>query len=340
MISVQQNNDRTKQPELCLHTSYFSEGCLAKFVVIVCTVRRPKMLQACLESLVALEKPEGCQIQVVVVENDVDPRSLGMVNNIRESADVEIFYILEPQRGIPFARNAGIKCAIALDADWIALIDDDETASPGWLNALYGACKTFSADIASGPVRHKYEVSPPQWWSGPTCRNWPTGHELKGAHTNNILMKAHLVAESGIGMHFDERLLAGSEDVEFFERAVQIGARIVWAADAGVSEAVPLSRVAPMRLLSREYMVATSQAQVGRIQRGAVIGFLGVLPKIIRRTFAGAFYLIATPIAWVIKPSVGERLFFSGAFRIAKAAGNLVGGLGIKSRYYMSTDGR
>jgi succinoglycan biosynthesis protein ExoM len=298
------------------------------------------MLQACLESLAALEKTAGDRIRIVVVENDVEPRSLDVVNDIRRTAEIEVLYVREPRRGIPVARNAGIRCATALNADWIALIDDDETANPDWLKALYDACRKFSADIASGPVRHKYEVSPPHWWSGPTSRNWPTGQELKGAHTNNILMKAHLVAESGMGMRFDERLLAGSEDVEFFERAVQIGARIVWAANAGVSEAVPLSRVAPMRLLSREYMVATSQAQVCRIQRGALVGFLGTLPKIIRRAFTGSLFLIATPVAWIIKPSAGEHLFFSGAFRLAKAAGNLVGGLGIRSRYYMSTDGR
>jgi len=313
---------------------------LTKLVVVVCTMRRPEMLKRCLESLAALEKPDGCSVEIVVVENDVEPRSLPVVERIRQARGIQVTYIREPQCGIPFARNAGIRGALALDADWIALIDDDETADPDWLKTLCVTCKDFSADVVSGPVKREYETAPPKWWSGPSNRNWPTGHELKGAHTNNILMKAQLVAETGPALRFDERLLAGSEDVEFFERAAQIGARIVWADGASVKEAVPISRLQPMRLLSREYMVATSQAQVSRIQYGALIGFLGLLPKALRRSFTGAAMLLAAPFVWLIRRSTGERLFFVGSLKMAKAAGNLLGGFWIRSRYYVSTDGK
>jgi len=318
----------------------FLETALTKLVVVVCTMRRPEMLKRCLESLAALEKPDGCSVEIVVVENDVEPRSLAVVESIRQSRDVQLTYMREPQGGIPFARNAGIRGALALDADWIALIDDDETAGPDWLKTLYATCKDFSADVASGPVKRDYEISPPKWWPGPSNRSWPTGHELKGAHTNNILMKAQLAADTGPILRFDERLLAGSEDVEFFERAAHIGARIVWADGASVNEAVPISRLQPMRLLSREYMVATSQAQVSRIQRGALIGFVGILPKALRRTVGGAAMLLVAPFAWLIKRSAGERLFFVGSLKMAKAAGNLLGGFWIRSRYYVSTDGK
>lgn len=312
---------------------------MAKLVIVVCTLRRPKMLQKCLESLAALEKPDGCSFEIVVVENDTEPRSLAVVEHLRQKTGVKIVYVREPRCGIPIARNAGIQGALALDADWIALIDDDETADRDWLKTLYATCKDFSADVASGPVKREYEISPPRWWSGPSSRSWPTGHELKGAHTNNILMKAQLVAGTGPGLRFDERLLAGSEDVEFFERAALIGARIVWADGASVSEAVPTSRLQPMRLVSREYMVATSQAQVSRIQKGALIGFLRLLPKALRRSVAGTAMLLAAPLAWLIKPSTGEKLFFAGTLKIAKAVGNLLGGFSIRSRYYVSPDG-
>ena len=310
------------------------------FVVAVCTAQRPEMLRRCLESLLHLTAPSDARIRIVVIENSLTPDSAEIVSAIQQQTPIEIRYRLEQRLGIPFARNAALDLANALGADWIALIDDDEYAEPDWLIKLYEACVTFEADVANGPVEQICVGEPPDWWTPRVRPCRPTGKILRGAPTNNILMRAHLVREDGLALRFDERLLGGSEDVEFFRRATRNGVKIIWVAEARLREELPASRLSVKKRISRTYMVATSQAQVLRIRQGAVRGFLTLLPKISRGLVLGSLVLLCGAIVWIILPTAGKALFYGGALRIVKAAGQILGGFGFYSAYYRSIDGR
>jgi len=322
--------------------SPFDTGSLGvqKFVIAVCTARRPKMLQRCLESLVRLSVPAGAHLQIVVIENSPEPTAEDIVAEVRRQADIAIHYRTESRPGIPFARNAALDLSNALGADWIGLIDDDEFADPDWLVKLHGACIAFAADVANGPVDQICEGMPPEWWESRTYPDRATGKQLRGAPTNNILMRASLIRKDGLALRFDERLVSGSEDVEFFRHAVTKGARIVWVADAWLHEVLPASRLTPKKLLARAYMVATSQTRVSQIRRGRFAGVLVLLPKILRRLIVGSFALAACAVVWLIRPAAGKFLFYSGAFRIVKAAGNILGSFGYSGDYYKSIEGR
>jgi succinoglycan biosynthesis protein ExoM len=319
---------------------FFGEEEMPEFVVAVCTTKRPEMLRRCLESVARLTAPDDGRIQIVVIENANTPSLADIVSAVQEQTARTIHYRLERRSGIPFARNAALNLANSLGADWIALIDDDEYAEPDWLLKLHLACVEFKADVANGPVDQIYEGAPPDWWEPCSRLKRPTGKILRGAPTNNILMRAHLVRKAGMGLQFDERLLCGSEDVEFFRRARDKGAKIIWVADAWLHEEVLACRLSAKRLFSRAYMVATSQAHVSRIRRGTVAGFLVLLPKIIRRLIMGSVALLISSIVWIVRPAAGKSLFYSGAFRIVKALGQISGGFGYHSAYYRSIDGR
>lgn len=313
---------------------------MPEFIISVCTARRPLMLRACLESLTRLQILPDWRLRIVVIENDLTPRSAGVVDNIRRQTAIEIHYKLEPHIGIPFARNAAMDLASSLEPDWIALIDDDETAHPDWLLHLHDACVRFDADVAAGPVRRMCEVAAPAWWSPGRIPKDPTGTPLQGASTSNILMRASLVRKSGLAMRFDERLIDGSEDVEFFRRAHRNGAKIVWAADAWVDEFVPASRLDAKRDLSRSYMVAVSQAQVCQMHHGRFLATMLLIPKILRRTVTGATAITLSLLLWPVAPSKGRRLFHYGAARLFRALGHIAGCVGLKSKYYAVIDGR
>jgi succinoglycan biosynthesis protein ExoM len=166
---------------------------MTEFIIAVCSSRRPLMLRSCLESLTRLQTRPDWRVRIVVVENDSTSRSAGVVDDIRRQTGMEIHYKLEPRIGIPFARNAAMDLASSLEPDWIALIDDDETAHPDWLLRLHDACVRFDADVAAGPVRSICEVAVPAWWRPGRTRNEPTGTPLQGAPTSNILMRACLM---------------------------------------------------------------------------------------------------------------------------------------------------
>lgn len=311
-----------------------------KLVIAVCTAQRPKMLQACLESLDRLIEPGNTELAIAVVENDPEPYFTGAAaDEVRERLSVPVFFGHEKRKGIPFARNRVLEMALEHDPDWVALIDDDERAEPDWIEKLLAACNEHKAEIANGPVRRIYEQPAPHWWKSQLIKPRPTGTEITEAPTNNILMSARVVAKTGLGLRFDERLTFGSEDIDFFRRAHAAGVKMIWVDDAIVEEDIPASRVTTGRLLSRMHMAATSGAFNIVLREGRLKAALHFIPKSFRRMFFGA---LATAVGFVLKPFAktrGEKLYYYGLIRLMKGSGNLRGLFGRAHNYYDVIDG-
>src|SRR5438309_10345348 len=97
--------------------------------VAVCalTFHRPAGLARLLAGLDGLEDPAGARFFVLIVDNDPEGSGRVVVEEAQRTSRHPIVYEIEPERGIPFARNRGVERAAELGADFIAFIDDDET---------------------------------------------------------------------------------------------------------------------------------------------------------------------------------------------------------------------
>jgi len=311
-----------------------------KLVIAVCTAQRPKMLQACLESLDNLIEPDNTEMSVVVVENDPEPHFVGdTAAKVKDRLSLPVFFHHEKRKGIPFARNTALEAALALRPDWIALIDDDERAEQDWIENLLKACHEHKAEVGNGPVRRIYEKPAPHWWKSQLLKPRPTGTVITEAPTNNVILSARIVSEDGLGLRFDERLTFGSEDIDFFRRTHASGAKMIWVDAAIVEEDIPASRVTTGRLLSRMHMAATSGAFNIVLRQGRLKAALHFIPKSLRRMFFG---LLATIVGFGLRPFAkkrGEKLFYYGLIRLMKGSGNLRGLLGRAHNYYDVIDG-
>lgn len=311
-----------------------------KLVIAVCTAQRPKMLQACLESLDNLIEPDNMEMSIVVVENDPEPHFTGeAAAAVKDRLSLPVFFHHEKRRGIPFARNTALEAALEHRPDWIALIDDDERAEPDWIEKLISACRDHKAEVGNGPVRRIYEKPAPHWWKSQLLKPRPTGTVITEAPTNNVILSGRIVARDGLGLRFDERLTFGSEDIDFFRRTHAAGAKMIWVDDAIVEEDIPATRVTTGRLLSRMHMAATSGAFNIVLREGRLKAALHFIPKSFRRMFFGA---LATIIGFVLKPFVrkrGEKLYYYGLIRLMKGSGNLRGLMGRAHNYYDVIDG-
>jgi GT2 family glycosyltransferase len=298
------------------------------------------MLKACLASLDGLARPKDTELLIVVVENDPEPFFTGTsADDVKAALSLPVFFYHEKRKGIPFARNTALEAALEHNPDWVALIDDDERAEPDWIEKLLEACRTFSAEVANGPVRRIYEKPAPHWWKSQLLKPRPTGTEITEAPTNNVLISARVIRKDGLGLRFDERLTFGSEDIDFFRRTHAAGVRMIWADDAFVEEYIPASRVTTRRLLSRMHMAATSGAFNIVLREGRGKAALHFIPKSTRRM---TFGLLATIVGFCLKPFVrrrGEKLFYYGLIRLMKGSGNLRGLVGRAHNYYDVIDG-
>ncbi|UCC32144.1 MAG: glycosyltransferase family 2 protein, partial [Phycisphaerales bacterium] len=107
-----------------------------RVAVCVITCRRPEGLQRLLRALNALTfRGDPPDIEVIVVDNDADTSAASVCDLLRRDLNWPLRYEVEPQRGIPFARNRAVACA-ADTADFVSFIDDDEVPQPSWLDEL------------------------------------------------------------------------------------------------------------------------------------------------------------------------------------------------------------
>lgn len=307
--------------------------------IMVCTAERPRMLQACIDSLVAQQLADDWQVEVCVVENDKTPNSRGVVEAVPAASPVKVHYYQEPRRGIPFARNKTLEVGLANGYDWIVLIDDDERADPTWLAALMRTAIDHGADVVSGPVRRSYEAPPPKWWKLLKPIIGPAGMPLDEAPTNNTLLSTRLIRPDGANLRFAEALTFGYEDIDFFSRAHKLGYRIVWCPDAFVEETIPASRVQPERLIARVQSTAAAQVLASKIRRGGARTFAKFLIKGIRRVVGGA---LTCALFWPGKRAGSEKAthsFYRGRLRLARGLGIFRGLFTILPNYYSTLDG-
>ena len=297
------------------------------------------MLRNCLISLAELQRPDGAEFAVAVVENDANPLSRDTVEEVAAGTGLDINYVQETRQGIPFARNRALKACLDMNAAWVALIDDDETARPDWLVKLASACDHHRAEVANGPVHRIYEQEPPYWWKQQLEKRRETGTEISEAPTNNILMATRILDPAGLGIRFEESLTNGAEDIDFFRRVHAAGVKMIWVDDAYVDEFVPASRVKTQRLLNRLVMAAASGTQMKVLREGKWIAIRDHFPKGLRRIVLGGVSAIIGVPARLMFGQAGGRVLFYGLSRLAKGAGNLKGLAGGVHRYYDEIDG-
>lgn len=104
-----------------------------KITVLICTYNRCKTLGRAIQSVATQTLPQSVNWDILVVDNNSSDETRQVVEGFQRRYPERIRYFFEPQQGVSFARNAGIR------EGWgeiLAFIDDDETAATGWLQNL------------------------------------------------------------------------------------------------------------------------------------------------------------------------------------------------------------
>ncbi|MWD28439.1 glycosyltransferase [Aquicoccus sp. SCR17] len=224
----------------------------------ICTFRRPQVVET-LASVGQLRVPDGVSLRVIVVDNDDTNSARDRVTAAALSLAIPLTYLHAPGRNIAVARNA---CLDATAAEWVAFLDDDELAEPGWLSALVARQAETGADAVFGPSRALYAPGAPGWIAAGDFHSQSAvarRGRVETGHTCNALLRwrgAPWRAE-----RFAPALgRSGGEDTEFFFRLGRMGARYAIAPDAVVREPVPPARLSLGWLLRRRFRVGQSYA--------------------------------------------------------------------------------
>lgn len=299
------------------------------------------MLWTCLASVLPQLAASIHRTCIIVVENSSAPSCDHVVRRFRENfPSVQLDYVVEPELGIPIARNTALEKALALNADWLVFIDDDEEASDGWFEQLVAAADQWDADVIHAPVALIYPPECPAWMRMKQFCGGADGTIISSAATGNTIARAWLFSESGLGLRFDRQLrFTGGSDVDLFFRATQGGATIRWINNAVVVEHVPAARQTPQWLLQRAQRNAANIVTLTLKQRGYFSALTLALRNAARLSFEALGTLCLT-ILLLERSEKSSRRIFKLRKKIAKLKGYLAPLFGFSFEPYRHVEGQ
>jgi len=329
-------------------------GQSAELVMVAITTReRPRMLAHCLAVCLAAERPPETSVMFLVVDNDPGESARSVVAEAAAASGIRIDYVVEPQPGIPAVRNRALDTAAALQARWLAFIDDDSFPEPGWLVALVAAARREGAQLTGGPIL----FGPPQEAIGPwrrfICRGLVASSRrrqrwrvrfARGNADNTVITTANWCADlpwlMQKGLRFDSRFARSGGSDTAMDRAMRLnGAKVVYEPASVVTEILPAERLT----LRYQFLRRMHSGMVRSYQRRSAGRFGQALSRAIMgaaASFVGAGILFPTGmLATLVSPAVGAQLTIGATRMAGRGVGFVRGVLGELPQQYRKVQG-
>jgi succinoglycan biosynthesis protein ExoM len=277
------------------------------------------MLEACLASIRAQTAPSDCLLHVVVVDNEPKSSARPLVEEIGGLGSLPFHYVHEPVRGIARARNAILDKAVSLGANWIAMLDDDETAAPDWIERLMSAEYRY-IPILCGRRIWVYPEPRPFWAPDKEPRPQEEGGVARHGSTSNVRFSTALVHA---GLRFDESMgLAGGSDQRFFNVAALCGFAIHVTNRAITYETAHAERLTYRFMVTRHYAHSASVIS-HKIKACGSTALMKEAPKRLLDVPLGLLELAISIPAATFGRRHFKRFALRGGKRIAQVAGHV-----------------
>ena len=302
-------------------------------VVCIPCFRRPEHLRQTLQSLA--DQRTDRRFAVIAVENDASAcGSVPVASEFLRTGKLSGLCVVEPRQGNCHAINAAFETARAIfpDATHFLMVDDDEIASPDWLERMVGAAEVTGADVVGGPVLQRFgdeakrglqrhpAFRPAYEASGPVPIIYGCG---------NCLIRRSVFQKLG-SPAFDLRFnFLGGGDVDFFTRCRRSGMEFHWVAEAVIVETVPDTRTRPswialrgLRIGAINYHVQRKMAQTPWLRARLAAKVLAILPLSLFRA---------------VRLFLTERKPLIALHPLIVAAGGLLAAIGIEPQPYKAS---
>jgi len=229
----------------------------ASLTLGIITYKRAGLLRDSLNSIEKIIIPQNMFVNVLVVDNDIDESAKNLVNSVKDHFPLDISYVVEKEKGIPVARNKVLE--LCINKDYIAFIDDDDTADEYWLLELYSSMLKYKADVVKGYVNYQFNeenkcLRKLGLFSNPQNK---TGEELNSAWTNNVLFSTDVYKKNDL--KFDKSFTkTGGSDSYFFNLVKKNEFKIVMCREAIVNSPVGEDRSTVMWLFKRSFRIGAN----------------------------------------------------------------------------------
>ena len=229
--------------------------------VCVATFKRPELLRKLIQSLFDQKKIDDIILEIIIVDNDKERSAKEIVAEFSDTSSITISDYEQPIQNISLTRNMALDMS---SGNYIAVIDDDETADQYWIRNLIDAAVKFNADAVFGYVLPVFDPSIPQWKKQREIYFLPlgkTGDPPLFCYTTNCLIKADKVNK--INLRFDSKYgLTGGEDSVFFDLLSKYQAKYVVCREAISYEVVPQYRTELKFICNRYFQKGNNEGRI------------------------------------------------------------------------------
>src|SRR4051812_26518230 len=199
--------------------------------VTICTRNRSRSLLQAAESVLPQLTPNT---ELLIIDNGSTDETKGVISTLLQR-DARVRYYLEPRLGIACARNASLAKA---RGSFVLFLDDDEVASPGWLDQylrFFERRSTEKIGSIGGPYIASHTAPTPPW-----VRKTYGMFDLN--REEGLLAKGESLAGGNSAYHRERALKLGgfseglsrSDDSEINFRLQQGGWEVWWLPTAAV----------------------------------------------------------------------------------------------------------
>jgi hypothetical protein len=301
-----------------------------RICVAIPTFRRPATLAPLLEALAGLTfSGVPPAVEVLIVDNDPEGSARAIVEQKRPLFHFALHYARVPRPGLSVVRNYALDFAKA-GYDALAMIDDDESPLPAWLDEMLVVRAATRADAVIGHVVASLPADAPRWIRGGGFFDlplWDDRKVLNEGHSANCLIMLAAVRKAGLSFDPDMNE-AGGEDQLFFRQLVARGGRIAFAARAIVIDWIPPGRLNAKYILSRELRKGNTLAICDR----KIFGTPRVLGM---RAAKGVLRLLLGLVTLFPRALIGGRRgFLEASIDLARGTGMLLGLAGVRISGY------
>ncbi len=287
------------------------------------TFHRPEGLARLLSAFSRLERPDNAEVRFLIVDNDAAGSARPIVEAARpQFGDSRLDYVIEPEPGIPVARNRALDEAISAGAELLCFTDDDAWPHPNWLVQLVDCYRKSGAVLVFGPQRL---CRPPHLKSTWTrfiahslearsrfVERFAEKESRRGriatSGTYNWLGNLNWISKKKLRFN-PEMQYSGGEDSEFREAVLARNGTMAWCSRAMVFEDIPEDRLSVRYQFRRARVHGMNAENIKRL----------VYPALLRHPIGR----ILAGIGLIILPVLGFASFSLGLHQLGMGVGML-----------------
>lgn len=302
--------------------------------IAIITCRRPIWLKRLLESLIKQQVDQGTILNILVVDNANEQRTLEVVNNVASVSPFKVTYACEKTPGIVAARNKCVAEFLKTNSQYLFFIDDDEwPAEKNWAQKLLNKQQEYNADIVTSHIISVGEAGTPAWAVELIYGKNPLkeADSVNKFYTNNLLICRNVLEK--ITPAFDNRFaMTGASDYHFSLKCTKAGFKAFYT-DAPVVEEFPKSRATVKWFLRRGFRsgIGFTRSHLFEDKLLSAIPYCLAMAGV--RFIRGLAYLLLGLI------TLNKTTIVNGLFRFCSFAGTIAGFFGIKHEEYKTIHG-